>query len=331
MLLVLGVSLTGVVLLPAWAALILVPIAAGAATTATMLGHEGGHRSFSARPAMNQLFLNITLPLLSGMSALHWKHKHNQLHHGHPNVLDRDPDIELWPMAMSRRDYERAGPFHRWFQRNLQSYFFWPMSVIIPTSMRMPNVPFLVRYARTRGIDGAWVADVACLLAHHVLWLVIPAFVFGVLPVVALYLSLWGVSGILLGMAFAPAHIGIPLVAEQRTDWVHNLETTSNLLMPRWLSWLVVGLDHQVEHHIFPGIPHGNMRKAGPIVSRWCAENGLPYRQEPFITALWRVTTFMRHAWRTEVGQSAVAEQATSSIPRGASFSESARTSIVPG
>src|SRR5690606_36108241 len=99
-------------------ALVLVPIAALSLTSAAMLGHEGGHRALSKSRFRNGLMLHLAYPLLGGMSARYWKHKHNVLHHGHPNVASTDEALDLWPMASSRAHHERSGPAVRWFQRH---------------------------------------------------------------------------------------------------------------------------------------------------------------------------------------------------------------------
>ena len=44
-------------------------------------------------------------------------------------------------------------------------------------------------------------------------------------------------------------------------------------------------------------------------MSRYCADHGLPYQTEPYGTALARVTTFMRDAWRTDTMASVRVEE----------------------
>ena len=152
----------------------LVPLAALATSTATLLGHEGGHGSFSAQSRNNQALSFLALPLFAGISALYWKNKHNGLHHGHPNVLGSDPDIELWPMALSRAEYERSAPALQWFQRNLQGYLFWPAATLLAPVMRAPSYLFLLRKLRVRPTPAAWI-DAACLVLHYALWIALPS------------------------------------------------------------------------------------------------------------------------------------------------------------
>ena len=294
---VVAACLVGIVLLPLAAAFVLVPIAAIFATTGAMFGHEGSHRSFASSPFRNQLLQHIAFPLFTGLGASYWKYKHDGKHHGHPNVYDQDPDLHLWPMVSSRLDHERATRPLRWFHRHLQGWAFWPLTTLMPIGMRGSSIIHLVREARRGRVDGSWIADASCLATHYTAWLVIPSLVWGVAPTFALYFALWSSVGVLLALVFAPAHIGLPVAANQYNDWQHQLETTRNLATPRWLSWFFVGLDFQIEHHLFPKIPHQHIRRAAVIVSAWCRRLDLPYRTIGYGPAVVSVTRFMHGAW----------------------------------
>src|SRR5688500_11555024 len=87
-------SLLALVYLGWWAAFPAMLVAAVLCTSIAMLGHEGSHRSHSASPVRNALLVYITFPLHGGLSSLYWRHKHDRLHHGHPNVEGLDPDIK---------------------------------------------------------------------------------------------------------------------------------------------------------------------------------------------------------------------------------------------
>lgn len=301
----LGACLLGVALLPLWAAFLLVPAAAVIATTAAMLGHEGCHGSFSDKPWQNQLLATLTFPLLAGLGVLYWKDKHNVRHHGHPNVLGQDPDIEMWPMAISKEEYDASSAPRRFFQRHLQAWFFWPLTLFLPVVMRWPSLAFLATHARKRGFDRAWWIDASALTAHYLLWLGGGALVLGPVAAVLLYVSMWSIVGVFLALIFAPAHMGLEYHGADRKGWVHQLETTRNLRVPRSLRWFFVGLDYQVEHHLFPKIPHRKLPIARDIVRAWCQRNGLPHQEIGYGAALVSVTASLRDAWKT----SSVAEQ----------------------
>jgi fatty acid desaturase len=294
-----GLCLTGTIVGPSWAAFVLIPIAAVFATTVAMFGHEGSHRSFSASPRRNALLNHLTFPLLTGLSAQYWRAKHDGAHHGHPNVFAEDPDVGLWPMTTNQQSHLQCGPFRRWFQRNLQGWAFWPLTLMLPTMMRFSSLQHLYRSARKHGITGNWLADVACLVAHYSLWLVMPTLIWGFAPTILVYMAMWTIVGGLLALIFAPAHIGLPIVVEQNNDWQHQFETTRNLRLPRVLRFFFVGLDYQVEHHLFPKIPHQELPRAEAIVKAWCERVGITHLDIGYGEAVVSVTRFLRDAWKT--------------------------------
>jgi fatty acid desaturase len=102
---------------------------------------------------------------------------------------------------------------------------------------------------------------------------------------------------VFLALIFAPAHIGLPIMREHHHDWIHQLETTRNLQLPRAISFFFIGLDYQVEHHLFPKIPHQNLPRAAEITRAWCAKNGVVYHTVPYLFALGDAAHFIAHAW----------------------------------
>ena len=278
----------------------LVPVAGVLCTATAMLGHEGSHRAFSASPTRNALLMYFAFPLFSGLGSLYWREKHDRLHHGHPNVEGLDPDIKPFPFVSSRKDHERCGPGERWFQRNFQRWAFWPMSTLMAIGMRRSSILYLLRYPKKHGFTRSWFIDVACVSGHYIGWLVVPSLVWGPLVAFALYAGLWGIVGVCLALVFAPAHIGLPIFDEQHHDWLHQVETTRNLELPRVVSFFFIGLDYQVEHHLFPKIPHQNLPRAAAMTAAWCERHGVAYQSEPYLAALVDSARFMADAWSRE-------------------------------
>jgi fatty acid desaturase len=291
-------GLTAIAMVGWWIAILLVPILAVLCTATAMFGHEGSHRSFSASPARNELVAYFAFPLFGGLSTLYWREKHDRLHHGHPNVEGVDPDIKPFPFVSSRGDHERCGPSARWFQRKLQRWVFWPMATLMAIGMRRSSIVYLYNYPkRNGGRDRAWWTEVSCLVVHYAGWLVVPALIWGPLHTLELYAALWGAVGVCLALVFAPAHMGLPVTLGQQHDWIHQLETTRNLELPRFVSFFFIGLDYQVEHHLFPKIPHKSLPRAAEITAAWCKREGVPYLSEPYVYALGDAARFIATAW----------------------------------
>jgi fatty acid desaturase len=291
--------LIGIAHAPWWGVTLLIVAAGVFCTSVAMLGHEGSHKSFSRSAARNTILQYVTFPLFSGLSALYWREKHDRLHHGQPNVYDRDPDIKPWPFVSCREDHDQCPPWRRWFQRHFQSWAFWPATPLMAAGMRRVSIHFLIAYGRTQGVDRAWLLDVACLVLHYTMWMVVPSILWGPIIGIGVYTLVWGVVGVLLVLVFAPSHIGLPLVEHPRHDWVHQLDTTRNLQLPGVVSYFFIGLDYQVEHHLFPKIPHQSLPRAARICARWCRERGLPYKSLPYLAALGDSTRWIHAAWKT--------------------------------
>jgi fatty acid desaturase len=59
--------------------------------------------------------------------------------------------------------------------------------------------------------------------------------------------------------------------------------------------YMCFGLDIQIEHHLFPNIPHSTLRQVQHIVREYCAENGIPYIEKSNVIEM--VKTYWRHLY----------------------------------
>jgi delta8-fatty-acid desaturase len=50
--------------------------------------------------------------------------------------------------------------------------------------------------------------------------------------------------------------------------------------------WFHGGLQHHIEHHLFPRLPRHSLPKVRPYVRQLCEKHGLPYRSDPFFVAV---------------------------------------------
>jgi linoleoyl-CoA desaturase len=120
-------------------------------------------------------------------------------------------------------------------------------------------------------------------------------FLFVGLPVYRVGLESWFISflifalvaGFVLSLVFQLAHTvehtAFP-VANGRTgkmedEWaIHQLKTTANFATKNKLvTWLVGGLNFQIEHHLFPKISHIHYPAIGSIIKKICEDRGIDY------------------------------------------------------
>ena len=124
-------------------------------------------------------------------------------------------------------------------------------------------------------------------------------FVFIVLPiytgrfyVLACWLSIFAlVAGFVLSIVFQLAHtvehthFPVPdeATGKLEDEWaIHQLKTTANFAPKnKFLSWMVGGLNFQIEHHLFPKISHIHYSKIRNIIKQACADYDVPYIEYP--------------------------------------------------
>jgi len=63
---------------------------------------------------------------------------------------------------------------------------------------------------------------------------------------------------------------------------IHQIKTTANFATQnKVVSWMVGGLNFQIEHHLFPKISHVHYPAISQIVRNVCKEYNIPYLEYP--------------------------------------------------
>lgn len=289
--------------LPLKFGLMLIPITALFSTTLAMTGHEGVHSSACQSKAGNTSLAAIIFPLFAGFSMEYWREKHNVKHHAHPNVVNVDPDIHSWPFTFSQEEYKTSGPIRRFFQRHLQGWTFWPISLLVGHLMRFDGLKYIATKpfkSKKKRITKIWLLDTSLILVHFTLWLALPILLglswqvtFG------FYVLLWSLVGTCLTAIFIVGHAGRPIITEYDQNWRLQIETARRIKLGRIGSFFFVGLDYQIEHHLIPAMSHFNLPKAAPLVKEYAEERGWKYQELGFFRALWQSTVALHHAWKT--------------------------------
>jgi fatty acid desaturase len=84
-----------------------------------------------------------------------------------------------------------------------------------------------------------------------------------------------------------------PLSAADDADFLRRQVLTSRNVRGHWLTdFTLGGLNYQIEHHLFPSMPCGNLRHAQPLVRAFCRDHGVSYRETGLIPSY---TQALRH------------------------------------
>jgi len=262
--------------------------------------HDAIHGSYSNNKTIN-LLLGEVINLVGGAS-INWRIQHNVLHHTYTNVEDFDEDIDA-PFFLRFSPNTKRIPIHRfqyiyaWFFYGLLT-FNWAFYADFDSLFRYRKKG-LIRASSKYSFTFHFFKIAILRLAYFVYTIVLPIWLTdATFLIVVLNFSLMHfVAGLILSCIFQPAHVmevsTYSKVGEGETiptDWAsHQVMNTVNFATKNKLfTWFVGGLNHQVEHHLFPSICHVHYTKLSRIVKETAAEFNLPYHNIPtFRSAIW--------------------------------------------
>jgi linoleoyl-CoA desaturase len=275
---------------PIWLGLILsVLLGISIAGIGFNIMHDGVHGSISKNPFVNKI-AGWTLNICGG-SVFMWNMKHNVIHHAYTNVEGVDDDIENQPwlrMSPTQKKY--------WLHRFQHIYFvplyavlhlFWIFFLDFQKYFRQKvgNIP--LKKMSTKDHFIFWSSK----LTYIAVFIILPMFIIGPGKYLLFFLTATLVAGFILSIVFQLAHTVehtnfVSLSNDQSriaTEWaIHQIQTTANFAMSnKFVSWMVGGLNFQIEHHLFPKISHVHYPAISKIVRQICDEYGVNYIAYP--------------------------------------------------
>jgi fatty acid desaturase len=270
-----GVGLLG----NTWLQLILAGAFGIVVTQFAFLGHDGAHRQIFSSFRWNEWSGRVFAGLGAGLSYGWWMSKHTR-HHGAPNQEGRDTDIESKVMALTpAAGLRRHGP-GAWIARG-QGWFFLPLLLLEGLNLHLDSFKSLIT---VRGVKRRWV-DLSFVTVRLSVTL---AVLFVLLPP-GKALAFFGVQlaalGLFMGGAFAPNHTGMPIIAPgAKLDFLRRQVLMSrNISGGPLIDFFMGGLNHQIEHHLFPSMPRPNLRLVRPLVREFCEQQGVAYTETTLV------------------------------------------------
>ena len=276
-----GACLAGFLLLGnSWFQLLIAGALGLVLTQSAFLAHEAGHRQVLASGRASDRLARALACGVVGISYSWWTTKHNR-HHGNPNQMGRDPDIEADTISFVPEDAAAARGLRRLITRR-QGWLFFPLLTL--EGLNLHRLGFGHLFAR--GPVKARRTELALVAARFaVFWT--PVFVLLPLGMAFAFLGVQlAVFGVYMGASFAPNHKGMPIIArDAKLDFFSKqVRTSRNVSGGWWATWLMGGLNYQVEHHLFPSMPRPHLARARAVVREQCRALAVPYTE----TSLWR-------------------------------------------
>ena len=275
-----GGAITGFILLgDSWLQLLMAAAFGILFTQVAFLAHEAAHRQILSSGPANDRLARV-LGGIVGMSYSWWDSKHSR-HHANPNRVGKDPDIEVDTISFLETDAAASRGIVRLITRK-QGWLFFPLLTL--EGFNLYALSF--RHLFSRGpIKGRWTELGILSLRFGVV--LVPIFLLLPLGMAFAFVGVMvAVFGVYMGASFAPNHKGMPIIApDAKLDFFSKqVRTSRNVAGGWWATWLMGGLNYQVEHHLFPSMSRLHLAQAREIVRDYCQTHDVPYTE----TSLWR-------------------------------------------
>ncbi|WP_168915658.1 fatty acid desaturase family protein [Microcella flavibacter] len=272
----LGGAVTGFILLgDSWYQLLIAAALGIILTQIAFVTHEASHRQIFASGKVNDHVGRWLAAGVVGISYHWWMHKHSR-HHAKPNQLGADPDIAPDTISFVPEDAAKATGLVALITRK-QGYLFFPLLTLEGLNLHFRSILSLFEKGKIEGRA----LELTLIFLRLGLY---AAVVFWALPVGMAFAFIgvqMAVFGVYMGASFAPNHKGMPVLPhDSPLDFLtRQIITSRNIKGGWWATALYGGLNHQVEHHLFPNMPRPALAKAREITREYAATLDIPYTE----------------------------------------------------
>lgn len=252
------------------------------------LGHEASHGAITRNRRRSDAIGQIFQTLLGALSYSYFRATHRQ-HHPHCNDRSRDPDMQSGFVSLYRESAHEKRGLGRFIGR-YQATLLWMLVWLQGFTLKLDSLRHIGSHAHTTRIDQA------LLGAHYALWLAPPGLALGIASTLANYAALTALIGFYTGAVLIVNHVGTRVIepGEALPRLEHQVAVTRNLGTSRLQDMFFGGVNHHVEHHLFPSIPTARLRVARPITREFCRRHGIAYRELSWLAAVREVTSHLQ-------------------------------------
>lgn len=260
------------------------------------IGHDAGHYAASRRAIVNEYGVWAMSFICNPVM---WQQQHTYAHHSYTNEFDRDPDVhhfELLLRVHKRYKYEARFKYQTSFIYVLFAYMFVVFGTCfwIPWGVLKEGTLYNVVDWHDKHRPTKYYGMIFHLVSYLGIVLLVPMCThesFGKAALAA-YIHV-ATLGITFALFSQINHLNEPsLEADMDTrkardmdprlanSWAAAQVETANNFASESLFWHVLsnGLNHQIEHHLFPGLNHCHLQHVAPVVRETCEEFGVEYK-----------------------------------------------------
>ncbi len=232
--------------------------------------HDAGHRAIFKSPRINDLFGYLTSFFIAFPYTV-WRVKHNA-HHAHTNEEGEDPDVEV-PVSFTEEMFRRNTLVVRLIRRH-QHWLYYILGPLLSFTIRIKSFKFYKENFTPKTI-----LEVGALLFGLFTWYIVPFLVFPFWKALMFFVMVNGLTGFYMMNVFAPNHKGMPYLEKGvKFSFIEHQIMTARNLYSHWMTdYVYLGLNHQIEHHLFPDCPRYRLKMITPYVKKICRKYKMAY------------------------------------------------------
>ena len=265
------------------------------------LGHDAGHFAASRKAWINDWGV-WAMSLIC--NPVMWQHQHTYSHHSFTNEVYHDPDMHhfKWIIRVSDKF------IHEWPHSNQSNVLFVMFAYLFTVFGTCFYIPLNVIDAGTIYGCVNWqdkdrpikaIGMQVHFVAYVLFIMIVPLFtndsVLKGLVAVIVHISTLGLEFAIFSQInhlTEAAHEADMITRRERrqeclqseksqlvNSWAAAQIETSNNFASQSILWHILsnGLNHQIEHHLFPGLNHCHLHHIAPVVRDTCEEYGVKY------------------------------------------------------
>lgn len=265
--------------------------------------HEAAHGALSRHRFVNKM--GRWLMECAGFSSYLYQISHCRIHHHHTNVYGVDGDI-------SDVDIVRLSPKHPWKPVHRYQVIYTPFLYSLLTLVWVWWSDFVRIVTKTVGREPIRAFPPKVLFKilinkclHACLALVVPSLFLGFSKALFCYFVTYMFLGCIFAFVFQLAHTHSTAEwpdknADNFDAFENQFLTAANFAVSNSVvSWLLGGLNFQLEHHMSPHISHVHYPQISKIVKNICLKYGINYPEVPSM----RKAIFLHFHWLYQMGQ----------------------------
>lgn len=273
-----------------WMLLLTLVMGVGMAGVGMNVMHDGNHGSYSSKKWINKL-MGSSLYIMAG-NVYNWQVQHNVLHHTYTNIHGHDEDMDAGRVIRFTKHAKwlKVHKFQQYYSVFLYGLLTFNWAITTDFKQTKKYLARKLSYGKLPSPLKQWSTIVVTKIIYVLIWIVIPMVFMNIAwwKILLGFFIMHYVAGLILSIVFQLAHIiegtEMPLpdkTGNMKNTWaIHQLFTTVNFSTKnRLVNWFTGGLNHQVEHHIFPNISHIHYTKISKIVKQTALEFNLPYNE----------------------------------------------------